>query len=144
MSERSPRRDIRDMNAEVIAKYRAEDKDPLEPVTVVLLTTTGRKSGNPHTTPVAFQEDGDRIIVAGSMGGLPKHPQWYLNLQANPELIVEHGSERFRAKATTVPDGPERERLFARMNEVIPDLHLYAEKAAGKRTIPIIVLDRTD
>jgi deazaflavin-dependent oxidoreductase (nitroreductase family) len=92
MSDLQPRRtDMREFNKGVIANYRAtggKDGDgALQPL--VLLTTVGAKSGREHTTPVNVRKDGDDLIVAGTKGGYPTHPQWYQNLQSNPELTVE-------------------------------------------------------
>jgi deazaflavin-dependent oxidoreductase (nitroreductase family) len=107
----------------------------------VLLTTTGAQSGNPHTTPVCVQEDGNRPIVAGTMGGRRIHPQWYKNLLANPELTVEYRGNVYRARATTVANSPDRDALFARMSEVIPGMYGYQDRAAPFRQIPIVALD---
>ena len=95
-----------------------------------------------HTTPVCVQRDGDRLIVAGTMGGYSRHPQWYRNLVANPELTVEYRGEQYRARATTVPNGPEREWLFARMSEVIPGAYRYQDRCRDYRQIPVVALER--
>src|SRR5690606_35398396 len=68
---------------------------------VCLLTTTGRKSGEPRTTPLLYLRRGDRVIVVASQGGMPKHPQWYRNLQVTPEVEVEIKKERLRLTART-------------------------------------------
>ena len=142
MTDRPRRPDIRETNKVMIAAYRERGGSSPGEMPLVLLTTRGRVSGTPHVTPVAVRRDGDRLVVAGSMGGLPKHPQWYLNIVADPVITVEYEGDTYRAGATTLPDGPERDRLFAMMNEVIPDLHVYREKAAATRQIPIVVLER--
>jgi deazaflavin-dependent oxidoreductase (nitroreductase family) len=67
------------------------------------------------------------------MGGLPTHPQWYRNLLANPELTVENRGDTYRAKATTLPNGPDRDALFARMSDVIPGIYEYQDRAASFR-----------
>jgi deazaflavin-dependent oxidoreductase (nitroreductase family) len=134
---------MRDVNRDVIAAYRASGgNEPGTAMPLVLLTTTGRSSGRQHTTPVAVQRDSDDLVVAGSMGGSPRHPQWYLNVVAHPIVTVEFEGETYRARATTVPAGAERDRLFTLMNEVIPGLHRYQEKAQASRQIPIVVLRR--
>jgi deazaflavin-dependent oxidoreductase (nitroreductase family) len=141
---RVPRPDIRDTNRQVIDEYRQHRRyTGAGGMPLVLLTTTGRSSGRPHTTPVAVQVDADRLVVAASMGGLPRHPQWYENALVDPGITVEHRGETFRARAQTVEDPAERDRLFRLMNEVIPDLHRYQEKAADSRQIPIVTLTRT-
>ncbi len=134
---------MRDTNREVIRDYRERDGNaPGAEVPLVLITTIGRSSGRPHTIPVAVQHDGDDLVVAGSMGGSPRHPQWYLNLVADSLVIVEHEGGTYAARATTVPEGPDRDRLFALMNEVIPGLDRYQERARESRLIPIVVLRR--
>ena len=70
------------------------------------------------------------------MGGMPTHPQWYKNLLVNPELTVEYRGKTFQARATTVPNSPERDVLFARMNEVITGLYGYQDRAASHRQNP--------
>jgi deazaflavin-dependent oxidoreductase (nitroreductase family) len=134
--------DIREANKGVIARYRAHNGigDGLD--SLVLLTTTGARSGRPHTTPVCVQAEADRLIVAGSKGGMSTHPQWYRNLVANPELTVEYRGDRYQARAATVANGPDRDRLFARMDEVIPGLYRYQDRAADHRQIPIVALER--
>jgi deazaflavin-dependent oxidoreductase (nitroreductase family) len=139
---RPPRPDIRESNKTVIARYRETGGRDEEQKALVLLTTTGAKTGQRHTTPVCVQQDGDRLIVAGTMGGTPRHPQWYRNLTANPELTVEFRGEQYQAKATTVPNGPERDQLFARMNEVIPGAYGYQDRCRDHRQIPVVALER--
>jgi deazaflavin-dependent oxidoreductase (nitroreductase family) len=135
------RTDIRETNKDVIARYRTTGGTGEGLQSLVLLTTTGALSGKPHTTPVCVQEDGDRLVVAGSMGGMRVNPQWYRNLLANAELTVEYRGRTFRARAATVPNGPERDALFARMNEVIPGLYAYQDRAALHRQIPVVTLE---
>src|ERR1700728_2067278 len=137
---RPPRIDIRETNKQIISRYRENGGRGDEDAVLVLLTTTGERSGKPHTTPVCVQEDGDRLIVAGTMGGRPIHPQWYRNLLANPELTVEYRGDTYQAKATTVLNGPDRDALFARMSEVIPGIYGYQDRAASFRQIPIVAL----
>lgn len=141
-NDKPARPDIRDVNAGVIKAYRDEQTYERDGMPLVLLTTTGRRSGKQHTTPVAVQTDGDRLIVAGTMGGLPRHPQWYLNLQATPDLTVEFRGDRYPARASTVPPGPERDRLAALMAESLPELPRYEAKAAASRQVPIVLIER--
>jgi deazaflavin-dependent oxidoreductase (nitroreductase family) len=136
-----PRVDIRETNKEVISRYRESGGTNEAEVALVLLTTTGERSGNAHTTPVCVQDDGNRLIVAGTMGGRPMHPQWYRNLLANPELTVEYRGKVYRAKATTLLNGPDRDAMFARMSEVIPGIYGYQDRAAPFRQIPIVALE---
>jgi deazaflavin-dependent oxidoreductase (nitroreductase family) len=106
---------------------------------ILLLTTTGRKSGKEHTMPLIFGEsDGSQVLVA-SRGGAPEHPGWYLNLEANPEVGVQVKADKFRARARTA-EGEERERLWKAMNEIWPHYDEYQAKTT--RQIPVVVLDR--
>jgi deazaflavin-dependent oxidoreductase (nitroreductase family) len=106
---------------------------------ILLLTTTGRKSGKEHTMPLIFGEaDGSQVLVA-SKGGTPEHPAWYLNLEANPEVGVQVKGDKFRARARTA-EGEERERLWKSMNEIWPHYDEYQTKTT--RQIPVVVLDR--
>lgn len=106
---------------------------------MLLLTTTGAKSGKTYTHPLAFTKDGDRFVVIASFGGAPKNPSWYHNLVAHSEVTVEVGSERFKAKAT-VPTGEERQRLYDQQAKQMPAFAEYAKKTT--RQIPVIVLTR--
>jgi deazaflavin-dependent oxidoreductase (nitroreductase family) len=106
---------------------------------LLLLTTTGAKSGRQHTTPVAFTRDGDRYITIASKGGAPTNPAWYHNLVAHPEVTVEVGGETFQAKAS-VAEGAERERLFHQMAAKMPGFADYQRRT--ERQIPVILLTR--
>jgi deazaflavin-dependent oxidoreductase (nitroreductase family) len=116
---------------------RADGSAPL-----VLLTTTGAMSGRAHTKPVCVREDGDDLVVAGSLGGRPTHPQWYRNLVANPELTVEYLGQTYRAQAVTVTNSPDRDRLFHMMSEVIQGLYGYQDRCRDHRQIPVVRLQR--
>jgi len=107
--------------------------------TVLLLTTTGRKTGNETTTPLIYSLDGDNPVIVASKGGTPEHPGWYLNLSKNPEVGVQILGDRFRARARTT-EGDERERLWRQMNGVWPHYDEYQEKT--DRQIPVVVLER--
>jgi deazaflavin-dependent oxidoreductase (nitroreductase family) len=106
---------------------------------ILLLTVTGRKSGKEYTTPLIFGEDGDSYVLVASQGGTPGHPDWYLNLAANPEVGLQVKADRFRARARTA-EGDERERLWKAMNEIWPHYDEYQTKTT--RQIPVVVLDR--
>ena len=111
-----------------------EDK----PVTTLLLTTTGRKSGLSRTTPLIYKKVGDAYIIVASLGGNPEHPLWYLNLVATPDCEIQVGRVTLKAKARTVPDG-ERERLWAAAAEQFPDYNDY--QARTQRQIPVVALE---
>ncbi len=122
--------DLNELNQQVIKEFRTNHgkvggryaKTPL-----LLLTTTGAKSGRALTRPLAYTRDEDRLVVIASFGGGPKNPPWYHNLVANPEVTVEVGSERFRARAT-VATGEERRRLYDRQAEQLPAFAEYQKK----------------
>ncbi len=104
---------------------------------MVLLTTTGAKSGNPHTTPLVYLQDGDRIVVFASMAGAPTNPAWYHNLVAHPDAKVEVGKDQYAVKAE-VTSGDERNALFRRQAALMPAFAEYETKTT--RTIPVVVL----
>ena len=110
---------------------------------LLLLTTTGAKSGKRHTTPLAYLPDSDRLVVIASKGGSPKNPDWYHNLVAHPEVTVEVGNgsgiETFEATATVIT-GEERDQLYAKQAEVFPGFAEYQAKTS--RQIPVIALER--
>ena len=136
--------DLNDLNQKVIKEFR-ENQGKVggryAKVPLLLLTTTGAKSGRSLTRPLAYTKDGDRLVVIASFGGGPKNPPWYHNLVANPEATVEVGSERFRVRAA-VATGEERQRLYDRQAEQLPAFAEYQKKT--KRQIPVIVLTRLD
>jgi deazaflavin-dependent oxidoreductase (nitroreductase family) len=108
---------------------------------ILLLTTTGRRSGAARTTPLLFLWDGARLAVVASYGGHPRHPDWYLNLRADPETVVQVGRERFAAVAHTAPPG-ERAQLWPRFVEMYPGYAAYQRRTT--REIPVVVLERRD
>lgn len=107
--------------------------------TVLLLTTTGRRSGKQRTTPLIYAEDGDRYVIVASKGGAPEHPGWYENLQKTPDVELQVGDEVFPAHARTAA-GEERGRLWRKATEVWPHYDEYQTKT--EREIPVVVLER--
>ena len=107
---------------------------------LLLLTTTGRKTGHTHTTPVMYLADSDGYCVFASKGGAPEHPAWYLNLVANPRVSVEVGTERFDAQATVVGQA-ERDALYRKQASLYGQFAEYERKTS--RTIPVVRLTRT-
>ena len=105
----------------------------------LLLTTTGKKSGEPRALPLIYGEAGGSYVIIASKGGMPSHPLWYLNLQANPECELMVGPKAVSARAR-VAEGDERERLWEQMAKIYPPYNEYQERA-GERTIPVVVLD---
>jgi deazaflavin-dependent oxidoreductase (nitroreductase family) len=104
---------------------------------VLLLTTTGRKSGKQRTTPLLFGQDAGRYVVVASVGGAPKHPAWYLNLQRNPAARIRVGTRELGARAETVPP-EDRARLWALMTQLYPGYDGYQAKTS--REIPLVTL----
>jgi deazaflavin-dependent oxidoreductase (nitroreductase family) len=134
---------VNDFNRDVIEEFRANHGKVggyFEGQDLLLLTTKGRKSGREHTTPVMYSRDGDRLLVYASKAGHPQHPDWYENLVANPDVVVEVGDDRYEARATPL-EGLERDRAYAAQAERLPQFAEYQEKAAG-RTIPVVALTR--
>jgi deazaflavin-dependent oxidoreductase (nitroreductase family) len=127
-------------NRPVIEKFRREGRrtsggtNPL-----LLLTTTGARSGRERVTPLNFSRDGDRYIVMASKGGSPTHPDWYHNLVAHPTVSVEADGEQFTASAT-VSTGAERQRLLEIHSTAMPFFGAY-ERRVKKREIPVIALE---
>lgn len=133
---------LNDFNRRVIDEFRANQGKvggQLANIPLLLLTTTGAKSGRAITKPLAYTKDGERFVVIASFAGSPRNPAWYNNLVANPEAIVEVGSERFRVRAT-VTTGEERQRLFNRQAALMPIFAEYQQKTS--RQIPVVVLTR--
>jgi deazaflavin-dependent oxidoreductase (nitroreductase family) len=106
---------------------------------ILILTTTGRTSGEERSTPLIFGEDGANAVIVASKGGAPDHPGWYRNLTKTPEVAVQIKGDRFRARARTA-EGEERERLWRQMNGIWQYYDAYQEKTP--RVIPVVVLER--
>lgn len=131
-----------DWNEQIIKEFRANDGKVgghFANATLLLLHTTGAKSGQSRVNPLATVQDGDNLIVVASKGGAPTNPDWYYNLVANPAVEVEYGTEQFKAEASVV-DEPERTRLYGKMEEMMPGFIEYKENT--DRVIPVIALSR--
>ena len=134
----------REFNRNVIAEFRANGGrcgGPLEGNPLLLLTTTGARSGKPLTTPLTVHRDGEHLLVMASAGGAPKHPAWYHNLAANPKVTVEIDDRRFSANAREAEAGEEHARLFESFKAALPRFGGYQEMV--ERQIPIIVLEES-
>jgi proline iminopeptidase len=107
--------------------------------TVLLLTTTGRTSGEKRTVPLIYAQDGARYVIIASKGGAPDHPGWYKNLDKTSEVELQVKDEVFRARAHTV-QGEERGRLWLKACQVWPQYDDYAKRTP--REIPVVVLER--
>jgi deazaflavin-dependent oxidoreductase (nitroreductase family) len=134
--------EVTDWNRAVIDEFRANGGKvggQFAGAPLLILTTTGAKSGKQRTHPLVYLPDGDRLIVFASKGGAPTSPDWYHNLVANPTATVELGNETFDVKATVLT-GEERDRIFAKQAEHMPGFAEYQAKTT--RTIPVVVLER--
>jgi deazaflavin-dependent oxidoreductase (nitroreductase family) len=132
-----------DWNTKIIEEFRANGGrvgGNFEGSPLLLLTTTGRRTGQARVNPVMYLADGDRLLVFASKGGAPTNPDWYHNLVANPHVTVEVGDERFDAQATVLV-GEERERLYAEQSRRYPGFAEY--QANTSRVIPVIALVRS-
>ena len=104
---------------------------------IMLLTYTGRKSGKRFTKPLVYMRDGDTIVTVASKAGVSKHPEWYLNLKANPDCEIELGSEKRRVRAREAT-ADERRRLWPKLVALNPDFEAY--RARTDREFPILLL----
>lgn len=130
-------------NAKVIEEFRANGgkvSGMFADSNLLLLHTTGAKSGLSRVVPLAYLADGERLIVIASKGGAPNNPAWYHNLAANPDVRVEVGTEQFEALATVAQE-PERTTLYEKMEALSPGFSTYKQKAAP-RIIPVVILTR--
>jgi deazaflavin-dependent oxidoreductase (nitroreductase family) len=111
---------------------------------VLLMTAKGARSGEAITTPLVYGREGDDYVIVASQGGAPKHPRWFGNIKANPEVEVEvanaNGTEKFKARATVVDSRPERDRLYKEMSKIWPAFMDYQTRT--DRLIPVVVLKR--
>jgi deazaflavin-dependent oxidoreductase (nitroreductase family) len=133
--------DIKEINRKTIEQFRGGG--PIEGMhreRLVLLTTTGAKTGQPHTTPMMFVPDEDRVLVIASNMGAPKDPDWYVNLCVNPRVTVEIGDESYEADAWPLT-GDEYDRLWSEIKESNPFFVDHEAKAA--RIIPVVAVARS-
>ena len=105
---------------------------------LILLTTKGRKSGEARTVPVMPYLDGEDMVVMASLAGAPQNPAWFHNLRADPDVGVQLGADKWRARAEVVPEGPERDRLWKAVVTEMPRFGEYQKKTT--RVIPIVKL----
>ena len=142
MPQREDFADGRDYNKAVAEEFRANEGQVTGDFAgrnLLLLTTTGARSGRAHVTPLGYSLDGGRLVVSAAAGGAPNHPDWYHNLVADPIVTVELGTETFQARAT-VSSGAERQRLGVERAKTNPNF--VRNQARANREIPLIWLDR--
>jgi len=130
-----------DWNRQTIEAFRANKGvvgGVWEGKPLLVLTTTGAKSGKKYTIPLMYSREGDRVYIFASKGGAPSNPDWYRNLLAHPEVTVEIGDKTYQATAKPVT-GDERDQIYSRWEQQYPQFQGYREKTS--RTIPVIELD---
>ena len=133
---------MHDYNQKNIEEFRANGgklSGGFSGAPVLLLTTTGAKSGRPFTTPLMYLPDGERIIIFASKAGAPTNPDWYHNLVKNPRVVLEVGTEKYTADAA-VAAAAERDEFYAKQAQVYPQFAEYQQKTT--RQIPVIILER--
>ena len=135
----------KDWEQQLIADMRAHggrpSSGPLAGHPLMLMQTTGAKSGVPRRSILTYSRDGDAYVVAGTASGAPKHPAWIFNVEADPNVTAEVDNEEFAATATIEREGPERDRLWANHVEQLPWFGEYP-KQVGARVIPMVRLTR--
>ncbi|MGH9212529.1 MAG: nitroreductase family deazaflavin-dependent oxidoreductase [Acidimicrobiales bacterium] len=130
-----------DWNASIIEEFRANAGKvggQFEGATMLLLHTSGARTGRDHVNPLVYQQDGGHLVIFASKGGAPTNPDWYHNLVANPAVTIELGTETM-SRVARVATGDERERLWARQKETMPGFGDY--EARTTRKIPVVVLE---
>ena len=136
--------DMNEWNKKIIDEFRANAGvvgGQFAGAPMVLITTTGAKSGQQRTSPLVCYPEAERLVIFASKAGAPTNPDWYHNLMANPELTVEFGAETYAATASEL-HGAERDEVYAKQVERMPGFGEYAVKTAGIRVIPVLALTR--
>ena len=129
-----------DFNTQVMAEFHANGGKvggPFAGADILILTSTGARTGQTRWHPVVYTRDGDRYVIVASKGGAPTNPDWYHNLVAHPSAVIEVGTDVIPVDVA-IPSGDERERLFAQHAKGMPQFLEYAKNT--KRTIPVVVL----
>ena len=130
-----------DFNRQIIEEFRANGGKvggQFHAAPMLLLHTTGAKSGQERVNPLVYQADGDRIVIFASKAGADTHPDWFHNIRASPDVTVEVGTETRRLRAR-VAEGDERERLWENQKQDMPGFAEYEAKT--DRVIPVVVLE---
>jgi deazaflavin-dependent oxidoreductase (nitroreductase family) len=139
---------VADWNANIIEEFRSNEGRVggyFAGATMLLLHTTGRRTGEERVNPLVYLPDDDRWVVIGSKGGAPSDPDWVRNVEADPNVTIEVGTETIPGRVTKVlRGGPEWESLYARQVERRSGFAEYLEKTEGIRTIPVIVIERRE
>ena len=131
-------------NVNIIDEFHANEGRVggyFEGATMLLLHSTGARTGLERVNPLVYLPDGERFVVFATKNGAPTNPDWYHNLLAHPDVEIEVGTQTIAVRATEIQDDAEREALYARQVERRPGFGEYPEKSGGRR-IPVIALDR--
>ncbi|MEX0749260.1 MAG: nitroreductase family deazaflavin-dependent oxidoreductase [Dehalococcoidia bacterium] len=131
-----------DFNKQIMAEFHANQGKvggPFAGADILILTSTGARTGQTRWNPLVYTRDGDRFVIVASKGGAPASPDWYHNLVANPSAVIEVGTDVISVEAS-IARGAERDRLYAGHAAKMPQFLEYAKKT--NRTIPVIVLTR--
>jgi deazaflavin-dependent oxidoreductase (nitroreductase family) len=135
-------------NKSIIEEFRENEGrvgGGFEGATLLLLHTEGRRTGKERVNPLAYLPDDRRWVVFGSKGGALIDPDWVRNLEANPDVTIEVGTETTPVRATKIlREGPERDALYARQVVRMPGFGEYEERTKGIRKIPVIILERRE
>ena len=129
-------------NANVIEEFRSNHGKVggnFQGRDLLLLHSTGRKTGAERINPLAYLRDGDRYAIFATMGGADVHPQWVRNVDANPDVEIEVGDERIKGRATVLWEGPERDRIYAEQTKRWSQFGDYERKTS--RVIPVVVIE---
>jgi deazaflavin-dependent oxidoreductase (nitroreductase family) len=132
--------DFNEVNRRVTAEFHAHAGKvggPFEGTDILILTTTGAKSGQTRWNPLAYTRDGNRYIIVASKAGAPAHPDWYYNLLRYPSVSIEVGAENVLVDAS-VATGAERDRLFAQHAKRMPRFREYERSTS--RELPVVIL----
>jgi deazaflavin-dependent oxidoreductase (nitroreductase family) len=133
---------LHDWNRQVIEEFRAHEgrvRKQFGSSPLLLLNTTGAKSGKPYTNPLLYLTYNERLLIFAAKNGAPTNPDWYYNLLAHPQVLIELGAEQFQATAVVLEE-EERDQIYAKQVELMPEFAEYQKKTS--RQIPIIELIR--
>ena len=135
---------MQDFNGKIVEEFRdnaGKVGGPFEGAPVVVLHHKGAKTGTERVNPLVYQSVGDGFAIFASKGGAPTHPDWYRNLKANPDTVIEVGTDTIEVTAREL-EGDERAPIWEKQKQLMPGFAEYEEKAKGIREIPVILLTR--
>jgi deazaflavin-dependent oxidoreductase (nitroreductase family) len=134
---------VTDWNTKIIEQFRAQDGKGVAQFgdSLVLLHHAGARSGTVRVNPLAYYDDGDRLVIVASRGGAPQNPDWFYNLRANPDATIEIGADTVRVHATEIT-GEDYEKTWARVAAAMPGFAEYQTKTT--RRIPLVALHRVN